>query len=376
MEWGDILRDLDRLQEITLEQDGKRFLLRTPTTVSARPPRRRVALQAGVERTASRSCACYLTDSRTSRARCRSTRQREWRRWIDHRNAVAGNPVDGVKRPMANGNEGTTPALGDRQARRLLESPPADTLKGIRDRAILATLLYHGIRREEPCGLRRSLHRVHAGVAKGGEWTGLITPGTLAARQAPLKWRRPMRLFTCSMSDFWHERVPLELLDEALDLIEATPWHTYFILTKRPGNIRRKLADLNRRLPPNVWLGATVGHPKSLPLLKPLLRVDAPVRFLSVEPLLAPMVPRLTLDGIGWVIGGGESPQPKHPPRPCDPDWMRALRDLCVSKNVAFFLKQWGIWENNPTPLDQELDPDAKGGATLDARLWRDFPPR
>jgi integrase/recombinase XerD len=74
-------------------------------------------------------------------------------------NAVAGNPVDGVKRPMANGNEGTTPSLGDGQARKLLEAPPADTLKGVRDRAILATLLYHGIRREELCGLRvKDLH--------------------------------------------------------------------------------------------------------------------------------------------------------------------------------------------------------------------------
>src|ERR1700733_5898414 len=74
--------------------------------------------------------------------------------YLCERNAITGNPVDGVKRPMANGNEGSTPALGDTQARRLLESPPPDTLKGVRDRAILATLLYHGIRREELCLLR------------------------------------------------------------------------------------------------------------------------------------------------------------------------------------------------------------------------------
>ena len=74
--------------------------------------------------------------------------------YLCERNAVAGNPVDGVKRPMANGNEGSTPALGDAQARKLLEAPPDDTLKGVRDRAILATLLYHGIRREELCRLR------------------------------------------------------------------------------------------------------------------------------------------------------------------------------------------------------------------------------
>src|SRR6516162_3571399 len=74
--------------------------------------------------------------------------------YLCERNAVTGNPVDGVKRPMANGNEGSTPALGDAQARKLLDAPPADTLKGVRDRAILATLLYHGMRREELCGLR------------------------------------------------------------------------------------------------------------------------------------------------------------------------------------------------------------------------------
>jgi site-specific recombinase XerD len=74
--------------------------------------------------------------------------------YLCERNAIAGNPVDGVKRPAANGNEGSTPALGDAQARKLLEAPPSDTLKGVRDRAILATLLYHGMRREELCRLR------------------------------------------------------------------------------------------------------------------------------------------------------------------------------------------------------------------------------
>ncbi len=74
--------------------------------------------------------------------------------YLCERNAVAGNPVDGVKRPLANGNEGSTPALSDAQARRLLDAPAEDTLKGVRDRAILATLLYHGLRREELCGLR------------------------------------------------------------------------------------------------------------------------------------------------------------------------------------------------------------------------------
>ena len=84
--------------------------------------------------------------------------------YLCERNAVAGNPVDGVKRPIANGNEGSTPALGDKQARELLNAPPANTLKGVRDRAILATLLYHGIRREELCGLRMKDLQTREGV--------------------------------------------------------------------------------------------------------------------------------------------------------------------------------------------------------------------
>ena len=108
----------------------------------------------------------------------------------------------------------------------------------------------------------------------------------------------------------------------------------------------------------------------SLPLLKPLRRVDATLRFLSCEPLLTPL-PDLSLDGIGWVIGGGQSGQGAV----CgNPKWIRDLRDLCVANSVPFFLKQWGTDAANPTPREQELDPKAKGGATLDGRLWREFP--
>jgi integrase/recombinase XerD len=89
--------------------------------------------------------------------------------YLCERNAVAGNPVDGVKRPMANGNEGSTPALGDQQTRKLLEAPPTDTPKGVRDRAVLAVLLYHGIRREELCGLRvKDLHSRQAASKASG----------------------------------------------------------------------------------------------------------------------------------------------------------------------------------------------------------------
>jgi site-specific recombinase XerD len=96
--------------------------------------------------------------------------------YLCERNALAGNPVDGVRRPMANGNEGSTPALGDKQARKLLDAPPVATLKGVRDRAILATLLYHAIRREELCGLKVGDLQTRQGVGLGKTWENSVHP--------------------------------------------------------------------------------------------------------------------------------------------------------------------------------------------------------
>jgi integrase len=120
--------------------------------------------------------------------------------YLCERNAVSGNPIDGVKRPMANGNEGSTPALGDAQARKLLEAPPADTLKGVRDRAVLATLLYHGMRREELCGLRYGTAKPPRRGAFPGQGQARQDPvrsrarhGATADRGIPgrRRWRRP-----------------------------------------------------------------------------------------------------------------------------------------------------------------------------------------
>jgi protein gp37 len=216
----------------------------------------------------------------------------------------------------------------------------------------------------------RGLHAQFRGVAAGGRWTGKLIPAGGAVWRQPHRWRCG-RVFTCSMSDFWHEGVPLEWLNAALDVIEATPHLTYQVLTKRPGNVNRRLANLKRRLPANVWLGVTVGHHQSLPLLKPLRRIEATLRFLSVEPLLTSVVPGLNLADIGWVITGGQSGPGAAG---CDPEWVREVRDLCQQEGVPLFHKQWGTWASNPTPRHLELDPSAKGGATLDGRLWREFP--
>jgi protein gp37 len=219
----------------------------------------------------------------------------------------------------------------------------------------------------------RGLHPVHAAAVANGDWNGRIIRNTPSVWEQPRAFKSGTLCFTCSMSDFFHEAVPLPMLAEALDVIVETPWVTCQILTKRPAVAIRRLAALGRSLPPNVWMGATIGHPKSLPLLKPLLRIPgASKKFLSVEPLLAPMAAVLDLTGIDWVIVGGES-GPNARPMPVE--WVVDMRDLCLAKKVPFFFKQWGTLANNPTPRKQELYPH-HGGATLEGRLWWDFPNR
>jgi protein gp37 len=181
---------------------------------------------------------------------------------------------------------------------------------------------------------KRRLRPEHAAASP---WDGRIVRNAESVRTAPLGWKRGRMVFTCSISDFWHESRPLDWLAEALDVIEATPQHTFQILTKRPGNILRHLGALGRRWPRNAWCGVTVGHSDSLPLLKPLRRIDAPLRFLSCEPLLDPVLPDLA--GVGWVIAGGES---ERGARPWNLAWMRALIAHCRDGDVPVFVKQLG----------------------------------
>ena len=152
----------------------------------------------------------------------------------------------------------------------------------------------------------------------------------------PLSWQEGRRIFTCSWSDFFIAEADA-WRPEAWDIIRATPQHTYMILTKRPSRIRRCLpADWGEGWP-HVWLGVSGGDPSWLTRRLPLLRrIPAVVRFLSIEPLLAP-IETLDLSGIGWVIVGGES-GPRR--RPMLHRWVWPLRDACAAADVAFFFKQ------------------------------------
>lgn len=174
--------------------------------------------------------------------------------------------------------------------------------------------------------------------------------------QEPLSWRRPRRVFVNSMSDLFHERIPRSFIQRVFQVMEKAHWHTFQILTKRG----ERLAELAPALPwpENVWQGVSVETEQYLYRVDLLRSVSARVRFLSLEPLLGPL-PSLNLTDIHWVIVGGES---GHKHRPINADWVRQIRDRCLSERVPFFFKQWG----GRTPKS--------GGRQLDGTEWNQMP--
>ena len=178
------------------------------------------------------------------------------------------------------------------------------------------------------------------------------------ALEIPLRWKRPRVIFVNSMSDLFHADVPETYVRSVFDVMRRTPHHVYQVLTKRA----ERLARLADRLPwhPNVWMGVSVESPEYSWRINYLRNVPAAVRFISAEPLLAPL-PRLDLSGIHWLIAGGES-QPGC--RTADVSWFRDLRDQCNMFGVSFFLKQLGG------------HPSKRGGeeAQLDGRRWVQMP--
>ncbi|MFM9584235.1 DUF5131 family protein [Streptomyces caniscabiei] len=176
------------------------------------------------------------------------------------------------------------------------------------------------------------------------------------ALNVPYGWKSPRVVFVNSMSDLFHARVPLDFVRQVFQVMVDTPQHTYQVLTKRARRLRQVAPKLD--WPDNLWMGVSVETEDELPRVDDLRHVPAAVRFLSCEPLLGPL-PGLNLDGIHWVIAGGES-GPRH--RPLDETWVTGIRDTCQDAGVAFFFKQWG----GRTPK--------AGGRLLDGRTWDQMP--
>ncbi len=172
----------------------------------------------------------------------------------------------------------------------------------------------------------------------------------------PLSWRRPRMVFVNSMSDLFHERIPDEYVAEVFEVMREASQHTFQVLTKR----HERLAELAPELPwpDNVWMGVTIENRRFVHRAGYLREVPAAVRFISAEPLLGPLE-GLDLDGIHWLIAGGES-GPCH--RPVKEEWVTELRDRCEAKGVAYFFKQWGGARSK------------SGGRLLDGRTWDEMP--
>jgi protein gp37 len=153
------------------------------------------------------------------------------------------------------------------------------------------------------------------------------------ALDEPMRWRTPRVVFVNSMSDLFHARVPLDFIRDVFDVCRDTPQHTYQVLTKRSLRLRRVAEKLD--WPSNLWMGVSVESGAALQRIDHLRDVPAAVRFLSCEPLLGPL-PGLNLDGIHWVIAGGES-GPNY--RLIDVNWVREICDACQAAGVAFFFK-------------------------------------
>ena len=193
--------------------------------------------------------------------------------------------------------------------------------------------------------------------------------------QQPLTWRKPRMVFVNSMSDLFHYDVPYEFISEVFRVMDQAKHHTFQVLTKRPGRAVAWwreygryiswVADGRGRWPQNVWMGTSVETQKYAPRLTVLGRIPAPVRFVSVEPMLERMNLRRWLDNgtVQWVIVGGESGRRA---RPMDLDWIRDLLVQCQLRDIPFFLKQLGGRRGKRGGAD----------AILDGVMWQKMPQR
>ena len=176
------------------------------------------------------------------------------------------------------------------------------------------------------------------------------------ALRLPQSWRKPQTIFVNSMSDLFHEEVPMEFIGSVFEVMVKADRHRYQVLTKRS----QRLVDLAPQLPwpDNVWMGVSVESASYAFRLDHLRQTTAAVKFVSIEPLLGP-IQGIDLGGIGWVIVGGESGPGA---RPMDPGWVQEIRDQCLDAHVPFFFKQWGGRQKK------------RAGRLLDGRTWDQMP--
>lgn len=173
---------------------------------------------------------------------------------------------------------------------------------------------------------------------------------------APLSWKKPQMIFVNSMSDLFHDDVPTEIIKRIFDTMNKAPAHTFQVLTKRA----ERLAELAPELQwsDNIWMGVSIENQDMIFRSDLLRQTDAHIKFISAEPLLSSL-DGLNLEGIDWLIVGGESGPGC---RPMKKEWVLDLKNLCEATDTAFFFKQWGGINKK------------KAGSLLDGKMYKDYP--
>ena len=176
----------------------------------------------------------------------------------------------------------------------------------------------------------------------------------------PVDWKRPRMIFVNSLSDLFHKDVPMEYISNVFTTMEKADWHIYQVLTKRSSLMQKFINERNKKemAPLHMWFGVSVENARAVSRVTHLQKTNARIRFLSIEPLIAP-VGKINLKNIDWVITGGESGPGA---RPMDSRWVIDIRNQCVNAKVAFFFKQWG--DRNPK----------SHGRLLEGKEWNQFP--
>jgi protein gp37 len=172
----------------------------------------------------------------------------------------------------------------------------------------------------------------------------------------PDRWATARTIFVNSMSDLFHQKIPLDYIKKVFATINRNPHHTFQVLTKRSYRLTQ-IAD-SLPWPHNLWIGVSVENSDYIDRVDDIRKVPSAVRFLSCEPLIGPL-DRLNLTDMHWVIVGGES-GPKS--RPMKENWVRSIQQQCADQNVPFFFKQWGGFNKKKT------------GRCLDGRTWDEMP--
>jgi len=179
----------------------------------------------------------------------------------------------------------------------------------------------------------------------------------------PYRWKKPHTIFVCSMSDLFHEKVPVEFIDKVIHTIIATPQHNYQILTKRAQRMNEYFSQ--KPIPKNAWLGVTVDISESKERIDYLRNLDAPIKFLSCEPLLEDLG-TLNFDGIDWVIVGGESGVRA---RPMKEEWVQSIKRQTEEQGAAFFFKQWGTWGSDGIKRNKKAN-----GKLINGKVYQNMP--